>query len=281
MFEDFALFFICHNKVNFETYKTVIETYKYSGPWYIILDDKDKHIEEFKNKYGEEHVKIFSKTEIWKKIDMMDNFTYDSVITFARNACFDIAEEIGVKYFLTLDDDYDSFRFRLPHKASCPLKWGYFDKVVQLYLDYYKKNKNIWVMAFCQGSDLSAISEGKVLRKAMNGLFFSTDRRVWFKGHLNEDVTTYTKYNNLGCLFLTLPTIQLNQMPTQTGGGISGVYEKYGTYTKTFYSVMMNPTFIKVSTFTKGFRMSKFRIHHKIDSEHGYAQVISSRFKKK
>lgn len=280
MFEDFALFFICHNKVDFRTFDTVIKKYKYSGPWYIIIDDKDKSIEQFQKKYGEERVKIFSKTEVWKKIDMMDNFTYDSVITFARNACFDIANEIGVKYFLTLDDDYDSFRFRFPGKPSCPLEWGYFDKVVQLYLDFYRSHENINVLAFCQGSDLSAIANGKVLRKAMNGLFFSTKRRVWFKGHLNEDVTTYTRYNQLGHLFLTLPSIQLNQQPTQTGGGISGVYEKYGTYTKTFYSVMQCPSFIKVSTFTKGFRMSKFRIHHKIDSELGYAQVISSRYKK-
>lgn len=277
MLEDFALFIISHNRPVNMTWKT-LQKCNYKGPFYFILDDKDRKIKSYQKLYGAEHVKIFSKKEIAKKIDMMDNFDYDSVITYARNACYDIAKEIGVKYFLTLDDDYDSFRFRFPQQPSAQIKD--LNKVIDIYLNFYKNNPKLRIIAFCQGADLSAIQTGKILRKAMNALFCCTERRVWFNGHLNEDVTTYTRYNQLGNIFMTLPHVQLNQLPTQTGGEITGAYQKYGTYGKTFYSVMQCPTFIKISTFSKGYRMSAFRIHHKITSKYGYAKIISDKFKK-
>lgn len=278
MLDDFALFLISHNKPDFITFNTIKKFGYNSKKWFIILDDKDKCINEYIEKYGKNHIKIFSKKEVAKKIDMMDNFDYDSVITYARNACYDIAKEIGVHYFLTLDDDYDSFRFRFPGMPSAMIR--NLDVVIDEYLKFYKNNEKIKILAFCQGADLAAIQTGKVLRKAMNALFCCTERRVQFNGHLNEDVTTYTRYNQLGEPFMTFPHVQLNQLPTQTGGAITGVYKEYGTYVKTFYSVMQCPTFIKVCTFGKGFRMSKFRIHHKIDSKFGYAKIISARYKK-
>lgn len=280
MLEDFALFIISHNRPINMTWKT-LQKCNYKGPFYFILDDKDRKIKSYQKLYGAEHVKIFSKKEIAKKIDMMDNFDYDSVITYARNACYDIAEELGVKYFLTLDDDYDQFRLRFPHeKTLLVMHSKNLEKIIDCCLNYYKKCKGIRILAMCQGSDLQAIQTGKVLRKAMNALFCCTERRVWFNGHLNEDVTTYTRYNQLGNVFMSLPNVHINQLPTQTGGEITGAYQKYGTYGKTFYSVMQCPTFVKVSTFSKGFRMSAFRIHHKITSRYGYAKIISDKFKK-
>lgn len=278
MMDDFAVFIISHNKPHNDTYETLIKKCNYTGKWYFVLDDKDKCIEEYQKLYGVDKVKIFSKPEVEKRLDMMDNFDFDKVIIYARNACFDIAKELGITYFMELDDDYDSFRYRFPHEPSCPVT--NMDQIMELYVDYYKKHSQISMLAFCQGSDLSAVAEGKVLRKCMNSMICSVDRPVQFNGRINEDVNTYTRYNQLGMMTLTFPNIQLNQAPTQTTGGMSETYKLYGTYTKSFYSVIQCPSFVKISTFTKGFRMSKFRIHHKIDSKYGYARLLSDKYKK-
>ena len=31
----------------------------------------------------------------------------DRAIVYARNACFDLAKDLGITYFIQLDDDYD------------------------------------------------------------------------------------------------------------------------------------------------------------------------------
>lgn len=276
MLDDFAVFIISHNKPNCDTYKTLMKC-NYTGPLYFVIDDKDKCIEEYQRLYGVDRVKIFSKKEVEKRLDMMDNFDFDKVIIYARNACFDIAKELGIHYFIELDDDYDSFRYRFPHESS--LQVYNMNEVMEAYLKYYKANPQLKMIAFCQGSDMSAITSGKVLRKCMNSMFCCTDRPVQFNGRINEDVNCYTRYNQLGMPVMTLPVIQLNQAPTQTTGGMSETYKLYGTYTKSFYSVIQCPSFVKISTFTKGFRMSQFRLHHKIDAKHGYARIISSRYK--
>lgn len=46
--------------------------------------------------------------------DTADNLTARNVVVFARNACWDIAEKIGLTHFLVLDDDYTNFEYRYP-----------------------------------------------------------------------------------------------------------------------------------------------------------------------
>ena len=166
----------------------------------------------------------------------MDNFDFDKVIVYARNACYDFAEKLGYKYFLELDDDYTSFLFRFGRAKSVDLKKSCINDVFNIYLDFYEINTKIKILAFMQGGDFSDIRNGKVLRKSMNALFCSTDRRVIFNGRLNEDVNTYTRQNNIGNMCISLPFIQLCQRQTQSGNGMSETYLKYGTYTKSFYS---------------------------------------------
>lgn len=280
MLEDFALFIISHNRPINMTWKT-LQKCNYKGPFYFILDDKDRKIKSYQKLYGAEHVKIFNKEKMRSCTNMMDNFENYTTDVFARNACYDIAEEIGITYFLVLDDDYDQFRLRFPHeKTLLVMHSKNLEKIIDCCLNYYKKCKGITILAMCQGSDLRAIQTGKVLRKAMNAFFCSVERRVYFNGTMNGDVNTYTRYNQLGYVFMSLPNVHLNQLPTQTGGAVTGNYLKYGTYGKTFYSVMQCPTFVKVSTFSKGFRMSAFRIHHKITSRYGYAKILSDKYKK-
>lgn len=275
--DDFGILILSHKRPENPTYKT-LQKCGYMGKFYFILDDLDESIPQYEAKYGKDHLLIFNKAEMAKEIDLMDNWEMWSIDTYARNASFRLAKSVGLHYFLLLDDDYDSFRYRFPKEHSVPVTR--MNDVCEIYLDYFIKHKAVHTLCFCQGADVSVVNEGVTKRKAMNALFCSINRPIKWIGHMNADVNAYTRYNQLGHLFITFPHIQLNQEPTQTKGGSAGMYREIGTYQKTFYSVMQCPSFVKVSTFTKGFRMSKFRLHHKIDFEKGCAKVISGRYKK-
>ncbi len=274
---DFAILILSHKRPENPTYKTLMKC-NYSHKLYFILDDEDPSIPQYEAKYGKDKLLIFNKKEMAKNIDLMDNWEMWSIDTYARNASFQLAKSVGINYFLLLDDDYDSFRYRFFSEHSVVVKQ--MNRVCEVYLDYFKKHTQIKALCFAQGADVAVIVKGQTKRKAMNALFLSIDRPVHWIGHMNADVNAYTRYGQLGHIMITFPHVQLNQEPTQTKGGSAGMYREIGTYQKSFYSVMQCPSFVKVSTFTKGFRMSKFRFHHKIDFKKGCARIISSRYKK-
>ena len=275
---DYCIFVISHGKPENQTYRTLSERCHTQIPVYIVIDDMDKKKDEYLAKYGEDKVLIFSKKEYAKKCDMMDNFDFDKVIIFARNACYDFAEKLGFKYFIEFDDDYVEFRFRFPGDPSMKLN-DKFDRVIDMYFDFYKKHPEVKSLAFMQGGDVSAVFLGQVKRKVMNGIFASTERRVVYNGRLNEDVNAYTQGNKIGEIFLSFHMVMLDQLPTQTGGGMSDTYKAFGTYVKSFYSVMQNPSFIKIDVLCTS--KKSWRMHHGIKFDKGCVQIISSKYKKK
>jgi hypothetical protein len=274
---DFAIFILSHKRPENPTIKT-LKKCNYKGKYFFILDDLDESIPEYEKKYGKDHILIFSKKKVAKRIDFFSNWEITAIDTYARNACFDLAKENGINYWLTLDDDYDSFRYRFPGEKSTQCL--NITSAIYEYLEYFKAHPQITSLCWAQGADLAVVHEGLTKRKGMNAFFHSIDRFVTFKGHMNDDVNTYTRYNQLGHIIITFPFVQLNQEPTQTTGGSAQMYKENGTYQKSWYSILQCPSFIKISTFTGSFRMSKFRIHHKINFKYGTAQIISSKYKK-
>jgi len=115
----------------------------YSGKWYMVIDDEDDAADDYCRNFGEEHIVTFCKQEAVDRADTMDNldehrndsvplpgiplplkgFHGDHVIgspmgtLSARHWSFRIARDLGLKYFLMLDDDYSDFLFRFPDRT--------------------------------------------------------------------------------------------------------------------------------------------------------------------
>ena len=69
--------------------------------------------DEYRRVHGEDRVVEFSKEEIARSgMDEGDNFRDRRCIVYARNASYRIAEQLGFRYFVQLDDDYTEFRYR-------------------------------------------------------------------------------------------------------------------------------------------------------------------------
>lgn len=269
MLDDFAVFILSHGRPdNVITYKT-LQRAGYTGRVYIIIDNEDKQADKYYQNYGD-MVIMFDKAAWAEKTDTGDNFPERNTVLFARNAVFEIAENMGIEYFLVLDDDYNDFRYKMNEKLI------YIDRalikdmdfMIRLLINYYK-SINCLSLAIAQGGDY--ISGGKNdihesinrRRKAMNFWILSTKRKYEYISRMNDDVSTYINLGNRGYLFLTFPLIAINQIETQKhSGGLTEMYLELGTYVKSFYTVMYQPSSVKVEPL-RG--VSHIRLHHSIN----------------
>lgn len=112
MRSDFAVFILTHGRADNVATMGALKKGGYTGKWYMIIDDEDETAEQYRKNFGPEHVIMFDKQEAYDRADTMDNFNEHRAIIYARNETFRIAKELGLKYFLMLDDDYKEIDFR-------------------------------------------------------------------------------------------------------------------------------------------------------------------------
>lgn len=279
---DFAVFILTHGRPhNIKTLPT-LKKCGYTGRIFFIVDNEDKKVDEYIKSFGIENVKIFDKKYHADKVDEGNNFDELRTITHARNACFEIAKELGITYFVQLDDDYTDFRYKLVETNNSLFIIKNLDKMFKLLLDYYKQN-NFLSIAFAQNGDfIGGFDNGKQLyrfpkRKCMNSFFCSTERPFNFIGAMNEDVNTYITLGSRGDMFLNICFVALNQTATQSNkSGITDMYLRFGTYCKAFTTVMMHPSGVKVSMMNSNHP----RIHHSIKWVNTTPMIINEKHKK-
>jgi hypothetical protein len=274
MENNFCVFILSHGRPdNVITYET-LKRYGYKGKIYIVIDNEDTKINDYIKKFGIDNVKIFNKKELADNIDEGNNFDNRKVIVHARNACFQIAKELGIEYFVQFDDDYYYFGYRYDEGAK---KIQDLDKLFKILLDFYKST-NIKSIAFSQGGDhIGGFSGIKMKRKCMNSFFCSTGRPINFIGSINEDVNTYVRNGSIGDVFFTFTNLQLDQKDTQSqNSGMTDAYKLYGTYLKSFTTVLYHPSSVKVSMMNS----NNPRLHHSIKWLNTTPMILSNKYKK-
>lgn len=285
MRHNFAVFILTHGRPEkVYTYRTLLDC-GYKDKIYLVVDDEDETIEKYREIYGAKVIQ-FSKLDVAKKIDTADLSNDRRSIVYARNACFDIAQGLGVDYFLQLDDDYTSFYYCYPFEGKLKnKKIKNMGDICDAFIDFLEESGALTV-AFAQGGDmiggLKAKTGGayqkKILRKAMNSFFCKTSNRFEFSGRINEDVNTYTSLSNKGKLFFTVTDIKLIQKQTQSNsGGMTEMYLDNGTYLKSFYSVIFSPQAVTVQRMDGN---THRRIHHQVDWNKCAPLILSDKWKK-
>lgn len=285
--DDFAILVISHGRPDKVRAIRTLERVEYTGKIYIIIDDEDDTADEYYRLYGDKVI-MFNKSALDNTFDIMDNFSGRSVPVFARNALYEIAKNLGLKYFLELEDDTLNFLYRYTYELDGKIVLGgkalrRFDDVVNAMVDFLETS-NADVVAFIQGGDLLGgwdrhLWKSKVVRKAMQTFFFRVDNPIYFQGRFNDDVNMYLQQGKLGKVVLSIRDICLVTEETQkVSGGITEMYQKYGTYVKSFYSIMLRPDCVQIWGMTS-FNGNR-RLHHIIDWEKAVPKIISSDFKK-
>lgn len=283
--ESFGVLILTHGRPTSVKTLATLKRAGYTGKFWLVVDDEDKTLDKYLANFGKDRVIVFNKKEVADRIDEGHNFDERKTIIYARNASFDIAKNLGLEYFMQLDDDYISFEYR--YISSCGEKLNVhkvtnLDKILELYLEFFKAT-NFASIAFAQGGDFIGGVENRyarekpLIRKCMNSFICSPNRRFGFVGALNEDVCTYTSLASRGVLFGTIPMISLVQTATQSQkDGITDLYLKFGTYCKSFTAVMMHPSGVKVSMLNSG----NSRIHHLIKWQNTTPYIISEKHRK-
>ena len=276
----FAVFILSHGRAdNVKTLKTLNKG-NYTGKIYIICDDEDDQIEKYR-KLGPEVI-VFNKTEEMKRTDTEDNFQDHRLVVYARNKCHDIAKELGLTHFLVLDDDYTDFCFR--YKKGKKLKAKSCKNLNQLFDEMLKflDVSGALTVAMSQAGDFIGGAENGKLdkgidRKAMNSFFCRTDRPFKYYGSTNEDVNSYIFNGMQGNLMFTIYRPSVIQTITQQNkGGLTDIYLDNGTYVKSFYSVIIEPSCAKVAIMNT----KNARIHHKILWNNCCPKILNEKYKK-
>ena len=286
MRSDFAALILTHGRPDRVHTYFALRNAGYTGRIIIVIDNEDKTAKEYRSRYGSDVV-MFDKAAIAKTFDEGDNFQDRRAIIYARNASFQIAKDLGYRYFVQLDDDYTGFYYRFDED-------GFYGHCITPSLDWlfsalcdYLKATPFASIAISQGGDHIGGGESKKVigtkRKAMNSFICDIEKPFKFVGRINEDVNTYTCEQRKGLLFLTVMAAQLNQKPTQSNaGGMTDLYLDSGTYVKTFYSIMYAPSCVKVSDISdpKNGHAGHARIHHKILWNNAAPLILSKHYKK-
>ena len=280
----YAVFILTHGRPdNIITYKMLRKS-GYTGDIYLICDDEDKTLSKYKEKYGEKVI-VFSKSNYEGKFDKMDNFTGNKVIVYARNACYDIARSLNLDYFFEYEDDYTSFLYR---KIDGSVLKGFqikdLDRILNSMIDCLNDTKSCTI-AFAQGGDfiggVRSFFNNTYKRKAMNTFVFKVNKNpkddLIFIGRMNDDVNTYLSQGKIGKLFFQITDVAICQVLTQSNsGGNTDAYKKYGTYVKSFYSVMAEPSCCKIGLMGS---IDK-RIHHSVKWKYAVPKILDQKFKK-
>ena len=249
----------------------------YTGDIYLLCDDEDKQLEQYKEKYGDKVI-VFSKDEYIGKFDKMDNFGNKACVVYARNAMWDAARSVGLTHFAVLDDDYTSIKCRITPDGGYHGKlMKNTDGVFAAYINFLKTS-GVDTVCFAQGGDYiggkdnNKVNNGfKVSRKMMNLYFFSADKPIEFKGTINEDLTSSVTEGQRGKIILTSLMNSLVQKETQSNaGGLTEIYLELGTYVKSFYSVMAAPSCVKVALMGD----KQMRLHHAVTWKNAVPKII-------
>ncbi len=278
MLSDFAVFVMVYGRPEkMWTYHS-LRKQGYTGKVFLVADDLDETVDEYKEKYGDELL-VFDKKKSALDMDVGDNSGDFRSTLFAANTIFELAEENSVKYFMIMCDDYTRFIYKFDEKLKFkerPIKD--LDSVFDALLKFYISIDALTIaMAqngdFIGGKNSAWAREVKLHRKVMNTFLCSTERPFKFMGRMNEDVTTYVNLGSKGELFLTVPNVAIIQNPTQSQkGGWTEFYLEMGTYVKSFYSVMYNPSCVKVAEMGDKHK----RIHHKVIWNNAVPKIISN-----
>jgi hypothetical protein len=280
---DLVVFIMVWGRPEKESTYRALKRHGYTGKIYLIADDLDESLNEYQNKYGDDLL-IFSKTKIKDLYDAGDNSGDLRSTLYPSNIIPDLAESLGYKYFFIFCDDYTDFRYKMngDYKYIDKANILDLDKIFGYLLEFYKSIPAL-SLTIAQGGDFISAKDNDVhkslgkRRKAMNTFLRDIDRPYSFIGRMNEDVTTYINLGNRGYLFLMFPHIAINQPETQSQkGGLTDLYIDYGTYIKSFFTVMYNPSCVKVEQL----RDRKKRLHHKVTWRNAVPYIISEDYRK-
>ena len=163
-------------------------------------------------------------------------------------------------------------------KVLRALHCSHLDEVFSGMVEYMKETPitslSFALSAYNMGGVDGSIKDG-MTRKTMTTFLMRADDVQYFHMRMNDDITTSLINGMRGKLYYSYLPIEVEVDKTQVkAGGMTDIYQKNGTYRKSFYSVMCCPSCVKVSAMG----ITDYRIHHTISWNNAVPKLLSERW---
>lgn len=276
--KDFAVFILSHGRADTITTYKALRDGGYTGRTYVVIDNEDDQEDLYRQKFGDDIIQ-FDKRDYLEKTDLGDLDTDRRIGVFARNFIQDEAKRLGYKFHLQLDDDVHGFTYRFAQgKVLRALHCSHLDEVFSGMVEYMKETPitslSFALSAYNMGGVDGSIKEG-MTRKTMTTFLMRADDLQYFHMRMNDDITTSLINGMRGKLYYSYLPIEVEVDKTQVkAGGMTDIYQKNGTYRKSFYSVICCPSCVKVSAMG----ITDYRIHHTISWNNAVPKLLSERW---
>lgn len=295
---EYCIFILTHGRAgNVKTIRTLRKS-GCTSKIILLIDNEDEQEQKYRELYDGKDgcsVYVFDRMVAYNLTDTMDLNPSRKSVVYARNMTYAIAEELGYKYFVMLEDDYQDFQHRwvkvepdgskilcVRTLKSLDPKYGLMDKCIGVAMDYLR-NTQATQIGFAQTGDLIGGADSFIkfyhnrVRKIMNFFCCRIDRPVKWLGRMNDDVNLYIWSGSQGTIFLSFRDFTVKQETTQLAeGGMTAEYKNFGTYTKSFYSIMLCPSFMTIGAMG----WHNYRMHHQIEWGNAVPKIISDSYKK-
>ena len=278
MRNDFACIVISHGRPECSTVKVLREC-GYTGKIYIVVDDEDKTLPDYIERYGAD-VHVFHKEESFDTGDLGGS---KGVATYARNECRKVAQKNNVMYYFMLDDDLKSISYRYNDNGHLRgIKARELDRLFDGMCEYFDEAP-VQCIGFGNAVDyiggVPTFEKGNTSRTVMNGYFLRTRNAFDWDGRYSEDSITDVLQSRKGqAWFRFIPVMNVfdvwlpKKSKEYTGGCISA-YKSEGSFKLRFYATMFCPDYIKIKESGEGYDWS-------VASENAYPKILSGRYKK-
>ena len=283
MRDDFAVFITSHKRPNKQKTLDWLKKHRYSGKWYLVIDDMDETKEEYLQIYWD-HVLVFDKEKQWKRTDTLNNTKHLAAVIFARQFVEEKAVEMGLKSFMVADDDISGFCARMPKgEKMARSKNVDADRMMDAFNNFLLGAGG--VASISPGTQNLYMEGAKAInkfpRKASNAFFRNTAIKVDWKSAMNEDIITCVEYNRRGILMCTAMPICAETAKAGTGqavGGMRATYDVMSDFERGFYAVIEDPSrcYLKMTKSKKG--GYQFRIAR--DWKDGDPMILNERWRK-
>lgn len=249
--DDFAVFILSHNRAGNVATLLTLRKAGYTGKVFIVVDDEDTMLSEYKRIYGEQTI-VFCKEEWKMKTDTITNEKDFSSPVFARNFISWYATEKGYECYFMLDDDIKAFHIRYikcGKLKSKPLKNAdtYFSCLIKL----LNTNKHIMCVGTGNGGSYIGGASGRYSKGLHIGDFsqvalFRGKRE--FKGAFNEDANISLLEGQKGNI--TIVDLNVSHSSPKRKSNSGGLKEDYDRTSDYYVNILVLCVLLHVVAFS-------------------------------
>ena len=281
-----TIFILSHNSPDkCRTLDTLVRL-KYSGRIYIIIDDEDKFVDKYKEKYGKKLIVFNKKYFLLTANSGVERQKTPGCTLTARNAVEEAAKLLKLNHFIVLDDDIIDFKWVQPQHDTKTLKTydvKNFDEILTDTIDYMVSaniaclsffTQNLFIGGYEGITSENALKKRTVSNCLIRNMKFSNKQFMC----MYEDWCYSLFSNKIGELVFSVPFLKIIVEPQHTQKGnkqsSDGNAELYNIddYRRNFLPVLAFPNCVTIKTYNN-------KLTPAMKYENVYPKIVSSKFR--